>query len=162
MLLDFKNNRKKFVIHTDGSCLGNPGPGGWAVIVCEEEEIPKELSGGYRLTTNNRMELIAVIEGLSSLDAPADVHVKTDSQYVKNAIDNGWLAKWLKNNWRNGTVANIDLWKRLVPLLEKHKVRISWVKGHSGHRGNEVCDSMAKNCARQTCLPADLGYEMAI
>ena len=133
-------------IYTDGACRGNPGKGGWgAILVYEGRE--KELSGGESMTTNNRMELSAVIAALSALKEPCDVKLTTDSQYVVNAIEKGWLASWMKNNWRKSdksAVLNIDLWKELVSLLDKHDVTFVWVKGHAGHPYNERCDAMAQ------------------
>ena len=136
-------------IYTDGACRGNPGKGGWgAILVYEGRE--KELSGGESMTTNNRMELSAVIAALSALKEPCDVKLTTDSQYVVNAIEKGWLASWMKNNWRKSdksAVLNIDLWKELVSLLDKHDVTFVWVKGHNGHPYNERCDVLATTFA---------------
>jgi ribonuclease HI len=136
-------------IYTDGACRGNTGKGGWgAILVYEGRE--KELSGGEKMTTNNRMELSAVITALSALKEPCDVKLTTDSQYVVNAIEKGWLASWMKNNWRKSdksAVLNVDLWKELVTLLDKHKVTFVWVKGHNGHPYNERCDILATTFA---------------
>lgn len=136
---------KKVNIYTDGACRGNPGHGGWgAVLVYGSTE--KELSGGDPLTTNNRMELSAVIAALSALKEPCEVTLTTDSQYVVNAIEKGWLDNWQKNNWRKsdrGEVLNVDLWRELLSLLDNHKVSFVWVKGHNGHPYNERCDKLA-------------------
>ena len=136
---------KHVYIYTDGACRGNPGRGGWgAVLVYEGRE--KELSGGEAMTTNNRMELSAVIASLSALKEPCKVTLTTDSQYVVNAIEKGWLDSWRNNKWRKSdksTVLNVDLWEQLVALLEKHEVSFVWVKGHNGHSYNERCDALA-------------------
>lgn len=148
-------------IHTDGACLGNPGPGGYSAVLAFGEEERQELSGGFRLTTNNRMELLAVIEALSSLTAPSAVTLITDSRYVHDAIEKRWLASWQKKGWLNAEkkpVKNQDLWRRLLPLLTTHQVRFNWVRGHTGNRDNERCDVLAKSAATKGGLPADTGY----
>ena len=136
---------KNVEIYTDGACRGNPGRGGWgAVLVYNGKE--KELSGGDKLTTNNRMELSAVIAALGALKEPCRVTLTTDSQYVVNAIEKGWLESWKKNKWRKSdksAVLNVDLWEQLSALLEKHEVNFVWVKGHNGHPYNERCDALA-------------------
>lgn len=147
-------------IHTDGACLGNPGPGGYGAVLAWGEE-RRELSGGFRLTTNNRMELLAVIEALTSLDQPCAVTLITDSRYVHDAIEKRWLASWQKKGWVNAEkkpVKNQDLWRRLLPLLAAHKVRFSWVRGHTGNPDNERCDGLAKSAATKRGLPEDPGY----
>ncbi len=147
-------------IYTDGSCLGNPGPGGWCAILLGGGQ-RKELFGGFRLTTNNRMELLAVIEALSALKKPCGVELWTDSQYVRNAIEKRWIVSWQKNGWKNAEkkpVKNQDLWLRLLPLLSIHQVRFHWLRGHSGHPENERCDQLAKSAAQGRGLPADTGY----
>ena len=136
---------KKVNIYTDGACRGNPGKGGWGAVLVYGT-IERELSGGEPLTTNNRMELSAVIAALSALKEPCEVTLTTDSQYVVNAIEKGWLANWQKNNWRKsdrGEVLNVDLWKELLKLLDTHNVSFVWVKGHNGHPYNERCDKLA-------------------
>lgn len=136
---------KNVTIYTDGACSGNPGPGGWGVVL-QAGENKKELCGGEAATTNNRMELTAVIEGLSALKYPCEVALVTDSKYVADAIQKGWLNSWRTNGWKkaNGKpTLNIDLWERLLPLLEQHRVTIHWVKGHAGHPENERCDTLA-------------------
>ncbi len=148
-------------LYTDGSCLGNPGPGGWGAIlrlVVSGQE--KELSGGYAKTTNNRMEIMAVLEGLRQLTEPCLVDVYSDSQYVCNAIQKKWLASWRKNHWVKSDkkpVKNKDLWEALWPFLIKHQVTFHWVRGHAGHAENERCDVLARDAAGQGNLPVDEG-----
>lgn len=132
-------------IYTDGACRGNPGKGGWGAILVYGS-VEKELSGGDPMTTNNRMELSAVISALSALKEPCKVTLTTDSQYVVNAIEKGWLDGWQKNNWKKsdrGQVLNVDLWRELILQLERHEVNFVWVKGHNGHPYNERCDALA-------------------
>lgn len=137
---------KKFVeIFTDGACSGNPGPGGWGVVLRFGEH-EKELSGGERDTTNNRMELTAAIMGLSALKESCKVRLVTDSKYVADGITKGWAASWQKNGWRKGDkkpALNPDLWEKLLGLIAAHDVTIEWVKGHAGHPENERCDKLA-------------------
>lgn len=144
-------------IYTDGSCLGNPGPGGWAaVLLCGETR--KELAGGYAGTTNNRMELRAVIEALSALTRPCRVTLHTDSQYVRNALTKGWLDGWQKNGWKTAAkkpVKNQDLWQKLLPLTQQHQVDFRWVRGHAGDPENERCDVLARTEAGKPGLPKD-------
>ena len=140
---------KKVSIYTDGACRGNPGKGGWGAILVYEG-IEKELSGGDAETTNNRMELSAVIAALGALKEPCEVTLTTDSQYVVNAIEKGWLTSWQMKGWRKsdrGAVLNVDLWQKLVVLLDKHRVSFVWVKGHNGHPYNERCDKLATDFA---------------
>lgn len=135
---------KKVCIYTDGACSGNPGPGGWAAILsCMGRE--KELSGGERETTNNRMELRAVIEALLALKEPCEVELWTDSQYIARAINEGWLAGWKRRGWRRkeGELKNPELWQRLDALLGEHKVTVNWLRGHDGQEQNERCDALA-------------------
>lgn len=136
---------KKVEIFTDGACSGNPGPGGFGVIL-KFNGHEKELSGGEKETTNNRMELMAVITGLSALKEPCKVDLYTDSKYIIDSVTKGWAAKWKANNWVKGDkkpALNSDLWERLLGLLEIHKVSFWWVKGHAGHPENERCDKLA-------------------
>ncbi len=136
---------KEVTVYTDGACSGNPGPGGWGAIL-DYKGKRKELSGGEAQTTNNRMELTAVIEALGALKEPCVVTVITDSKYVSDGITLGWAAGWKKNNWRKKDrkpALNPDLWDTLLNLCEKHKVVFSWIKGHAGHPENERCDEMA-------------------
>lgn len=136
---------KKVEIYTDGACSGNPGKGGWgAVLVYNGRE--KEMSGGEAQTTNNRMELTAVIEALGALREPCEVELTTDSRYVCDAVNKGWVFAWKKNNWKKADkkpALNVDLWEKLLPLLADHKVTFVWVKGHNGHPYNERCDALA-------------------
>lgn len=136
---------KKVEIFTDGACSGNPGPGGYGVILRFGEHT-KVLSGGEHETTNNRMELTGVITGLSALKEPCEVTLTTDSKYVVDSITKGWVYGWQKKGWIKSDkkpALNVDLWKQLLPLLEKHKVNFVWVKGHAGHPENERCDQLA-------------------
>lgn len=148
-------------IYTDGACSGNPGPGGYGIILIDAAGRRKELSAGYKHTTNNRMELTAVIVGLEALKRQSDVRVVTDSQYVAHAIKNGWLKNWIARGWRKADkkpVLNVDLWKRLMPLLEKHTVTFEWIKGHAGHPENERCDELAVKAIREEALLDDLAF----
>lgn len=132
-------------IFTDGACAGNPGPGGWAAVL-KSGEYEKVISGGEsQPTTNNRMELTAVIKALEALKRQCEVIVVTDSRYVCDSVSLGRVYHWQKKGWlkKGGLVPNADLWQRLLPLLEKHKVTFGWVKGHSGHPENECCDRIA-------------------
>ncbi len=150
-------------IFADGSCLGNPGPGGWAAILrLVTTGVEKELCGGYAKTTNNRMEILAVLEALKALKEPCLVDVYSDSQYVCNAIQKGWLSSWRKNSWINASkkpVKNRDLWEAFWPLLTKHNVTFHWVRGHAGHAENERCDVLAKAQAALPHLPKDVGMK---
>lgn len=136
---------KKVEIFTDGACSGNPGPGGWgAILRCGSTE--KELSGGEKNTTNNRMELTAVISALKALKYPCEVNVTTDSKYVFESVTKGWVYSWKNNNWRKSDkkpALNPDLWEELLNLLDIHKVTFTWVKGHNEHPENERCDKLA-------------------
>lgn len=138
-------SRPHVQIYTDGACSGNPGPGGWGVIL-RFGEVEKELKGGERDTTNNRMELMAAISGLEALKKPAVVDLTTDSQYVRQGITS-WIFNWKKNGWRTSDkkpVKNVDLWQRLDAALRQHEVRWHWVKGHAGHVENERADELAR------------------
>lgn len=137
--------RKQVEIFTDGACSGNPGPGGYGVIL-RYKGINKELSGGEQTTTNNRMELTAVITGLQALKEPCDVTLYSDSKYIIDAIQKGWAKKWKANGWmrnKKDPALNPDLWDKLLDLLEVHNVTFVWVKGHAGHPENERCDQLA-------------------
>ena len=137
--------KSKVAISTDGACSGNPGPGGWgAVLIYGEHE--KQLSGGERETTNNRMELTAVIEALSLLKRPCEVTLTTDSKYVSDSVTKGWVYGWKKRGWKKSDgkpALNPDLWEKLLPLLQMHDVTFVWIKGHAGHKYNEICDRLA-------------------
>lgn len=142
---------KNVEIFTDGACSGNPGPGGWGAILRYNGH-EKELSGGEVNTTNNRMELTAVISALQSLKEPCKVTLTTDSKYVSDGINQGWAKSWQKNGWRKGDkkpALNPDLWQKLLELLEIHEVNIVWVKGHAGHPENERCDVLAVEYYKQ-------------
>lgn len=137
--------RKTVHLYTDGACSGNPGPGGWGAVLIYGEA-RKELSGGERDTTNNRMELTAAIQGLQALREPCRVILTSDSRYLVDAVTKGWLRSWQRRGWKkagNDPVLNVDLWQQLLPLLEQHQVEFVWVKGHAGHPENECCDRMA-------------------
>ena len=136
---------KKVDVYTDGACSGNPGPGGWGAILCYNG-VEKEISGGEPHTTNNRMELLAVISALEKLKEPCEVTLYSDSQYVCNALERGWAKKWRANGWmrtKKDKALNPDLWERLLNLCDTHKVSVVWVKGHNTHPMNERCDRLA-------------------
>ncbi len=140
---------KKVILSTDGSCLGNPGPGGWAALL-RFRDIEKMLVGSNPETTNNRMEIQAVVEGLTALKEPCQVVISTDSQYVINAFEKGWIQGWKANGWKNSQrkpVKNQDLWEQLDVALARHKVSWEWVKGHNGHPDNERVDEAARKAA---------------
>ena len=151
---------KLIELFTDGACSGNPGSGGFGVILKYGEHI-KELSEGYHLTTNNRMELLAAIKGLEALKEPCKVDLYSDSKYLTDAILKGWLTSWQAKGWRKSDkskVLNIDLWERLLPLLDKHEVTFHWVKGHDGHAENERCDELARMGSANPAFDDD-GYK---
>lgn len=136
---------KTITLYTDGACSGNPGPGGWAAIL-EWNGVEKECSGGAAETTNNRMELTAVISGLELLKEPCAVELYSDSKYVVDALEKGWVYSWRKNGWKKADkkpALNVDLWERLLPLLARHQVRCHWVKGHAANPKNNRCDALA-------------------
>lgn len=136
---------KHVEIYTDGACSGNPGPGGWGAIL-KYGDVEKELSGCEPETTNNRMELKAAIEGLNALKEPCQVTLYSDSNYLVQAFNQGWLERWQKNGWRTANktpVENQDLWQQLLDLAKKHRVKWVWVRGHAGHAYNERCDALA-------------------
>ncbi len=142
--------KKQVEIFTDGACSGNPGPGGWGAILRYQGHV-KELSGGEKQTTNNRMELTAAIEALKALNKPCHVRLVTDSQYVANGINKGWVYNWMKKGWKksdNSPVLNPDLWQALLDALHGHEVEIIWVRGHAGHPENERCDALAVAAAK--------------
>lgn len=148
-------------IYTDGACSGNPGAGGYGTVLLYGSA-RKELSEGYHLTTNNRMEILAVIKGLEALKENCQVTLYSDSKYVVNAIEKGWLKKWKANGWKrnkNEIVLNVDLWQRLVPLLEKHNVTFVWVKGHADNKENERCDFLARQAISSGNLKYDTNYK---
>ncbi len=155
-----KSDLKLVEMFTDGACSGNPGPGGWGTILrygCHT----LELSGGYRLTTNNRMEILAVIRGLERLKEPCRVLVYSDSKYVVDAINQGWVYGWKKNGWIKSNkekALNPDLWETLLGEIKRHDVEFHWVKGHDGHPENERCDELATKAAASPDLTEDTGY----
>ena len=155
-------NNNTIQIYTDGACIGNPGPGGWAAIVQYPNLPPVELCGGFSDTTNNRMEILAAIFALESLQGEnCKVTLTTDSKYLKQAVED-WMKKWKHNGWitSNGTpVKNKDLWLRLDNAVKKHKVSFKWVKGHAGNPQNEHCDMLATAEAAKANLPKDEGYQ---
>ena len=146
---------KTVTIYTDGACSGNPGPGGWGAIL-QYKQHKLELSGGAVSTTNNQMELTGVIEGLKALTEPCKVELYTDSQYIVNAINKGWLRNWQKNGWKKADkspVLNKELWLEIIELFNKHDVTVHWVKGHAENEYNNRCDQLA---VAQTKKYADL------
>jgi len=148
-------------IFTDGACKGNPGPGGYGVVLIFGDRT-RELSGGFRKTTNNRMELLACIEGLRSLKRPCSVVLTSDSKYVVNAMVQGWAKRWRSKGWKlapSKPAKNPDLWEQLLDLCNEHKVTFKWVKGHSEHPENERCDELAVAASHGKGLPADLAFE---
>ena len=152
---------KKVTIYTDGACIGNPGPGGYGVVLLYAEH-RRELSGGCQHTTNNRMELLAAIRGLEALKQSCEVRLLSDSQYVVNGIMKGWARKWRANGWRRNKdefAENRDLWEQLLQLCEKHRVVLEWVRGHAGNSENERCDQLAVAAAHAGNLAVDSVYE---
>ncbi len=150
-------NASTIEIFTDGSSLGNPGPGGFGAILRYKGK-EKELSEGFRLTTNNRMELLAVIEALEALKrSDFAVVIYTDSKYVCDAVEKGWVFGWQKKGFKGK--ANADLWKQFLPLYQKYRPKFIWVRGHAGHAENERCDELAREAAGKSRLLVDRGYE---
>ncbi len=153
---------EKITIYTDGACIGNPGPGGYGVVLVFGDN-RKELSGGFKLTTNNRMELMGAIVGLSALKRKCEVVLYTDSKYVQESITKGRAKRWRNNNWmksKKSRAKNPDLWQQLLELVEKHTVTFEWVPGHAGVKENERCDFLAESVAKNSDLPTDEGYEV--
>ncbi|CAM3735129.1 Ribonuclease HI [Vibrio aerogenes CECT 7868] len=149
---------KQVEIFTDGSCLGNPGPGGYGIVL-RYKQVEKTLSQGFRLTTNNRMEMMAAVVALQSLKEPCHVVLTTDSQYVRQGITQ-WIFNWKKRGWKTAdkkAVKNADLWQALDQEAQKHKIDWHWVKGHTGHRENELCDELARTAA-ESPTQDDTGY----
>ena len=142
---------KHVTIYTDGACSGNPGPGGYGVVMLHGAH-RKELCGGEKETTNNRMEMMGVIVGLETLKQPCEVAVYSDSRYVVDAISKGWVLRWRENGWKRNKkddALNVDLWERMLPLLNTHKVTFHWVKGHAGNTENERCDELAREAIEE-------------
>lgn len=155
---------KRVVVFTDGACTGNPGPGGYGAIL-QYGEHRRELAGGFRRTTNNRMELTAVIKALEVLKEPCDVTLFSDSRYVVNGVSKGWARGWRAKAWRRArgeVVPNWDLWQQLLDLCSRHRVTCEWVEGHAGHVENERCDVLAVLAAAGPELAIDAGYEQPI
>ena len=155
--------RKEVTIYTDGACSGNPGPGGYAAVLLSGKH-RKELSGGFRRTTNNRMELRAAISGLQSLRRPCAVRLYTDSRYLVDSMMLGWAKRWQAKGWRHqgGLRPNADLWALLLAACAPHEVEFRWVRGHAANIENERCDALAVLAARQPDLPPDAGYETLV
>ncbi len=156
----FEAGLKTIELYTDGACSGNPGKGGYGVVL-KYKEHEKELSEGFLLTTNNRMEIMAVIKGLEALNETCNVTVYSDSKYVIDAITQGWVYKWEANGWmrnKKDPAVNVDLWEQLLVLLDAHNVEFCWVKGHAGHPENERCDKLAVLAASGENLKEDEGY----
>lgn len=153
-------SRPKIFLYTDGAASGNPGPGGFGVVLkCANHR--KEISGGFSCTTNNRMELMAVIVGLEAIQwENAVVEVWSDSTYVVKALTEGWLENWVKKGFKK--VKNVDLWTRFLPLYRRHRVTFHWLKGHAGHTENERCDALAVAAYGGKGLPEDTGYVNAV
>ncbi len=149
---------KEITIYTDGACIGNPGPGGYAAILLTGKN-PTELSGAFRLTTNNRMELMAAIVALDSLKEKSQVTLYSDSSYLVNAMSQGWVKKWRAKNWKKGKAENVDLWERLLELCDRHAVTFIWVMGHASNPYNNRCDMLSVQAARGKNLPPDEAYE---
>ena len=151
---------KKITIYTDGACTGNPGAGGYGAVIIEDEQ-RQEISGGFRLTTNNRMEMMAAIAALQTLASKSCVTLHSDSKYIVDAVVEGWAKRWQANNWkrnRKEKAKNPDLWQKLLDLCNKHQVEFVWVKGHAGIPENERCDRLAVAAAHRADLPEDSGY----
>ncbi|MCI0527511.1 MAG: ribonuclease HI, partial [Nitrospira sp.] len=152
---------KKDTIYTDGGCINNPGPGGYGAVLLYGNH-RKELSGGFRLTTNNRMEIMAAIVGLQALKTRCNVTLYTDSQYLVNSMMKGWARRWRSKGWmrnKEEKALNPDLWEQLLDLCDQHNVEFVWVKGHAGNPENERCDELCKRAARWENLPTDKVYE---
>ncbi|MCL2753028.1 MAG: ribonuclease HI [Defluviitaleaceae bacterium] len=152
---------KSIEIYTDGACSGNPGPGGIGVVLLYDEH-RKEVSQGYTLTTNNRMEILAAIVGLETLKEPCAVRLYSDSRYLVDAIEKGWVVRWKANNWmrnKKDPAVNVDLWQRLLPLLAKHSVEFIWVRGHADNIENNRCDTLARAAISAGNLLSDIEYE---
>lgn len=151
---------KEVTIYTDGACSGNPGKGGFGVVLNYMGK-KKEISKGYRCTTNNRMEIMAALAGLSALKEPCKVVLYSDSKYLVDSVNKGWIASWQKNGWKNSKkekVKNRELFEELIELMNVHEVEYRWVKGHDGHSENERCDYLATSAAKSDNLEEDTGY----
>ena len=156
---------KPVIIYADGACIGNPGPGGYGVVLLYGQR-QKELAEGFRLTTNNRMEIRGCLAGLQALKEPCDVTIHSDSQYVVNTMTKSWAVSWRRNGWKRKDKSgiwqqalNADLWEQMLQLCAHHRVAFNWVRGHSGNEGNERCDELARAAAIAANLAIDAGYE---
>lgn len=150
-------------IYTDGACIGNPGPGGYGAVLMAGGQ-RREISGGFCLTTNNRMEILAAIVALECLKGPCRVTLYSDSRYVVDAMSKGWVKRWQANGWRRNpreAAVNPDLWERMLRACGQHQVEFRWVRGHAGVPENERCDHLATTAARERSLPPDPGYNPA-
>jgi ribonuclease HI len=150
-----------YIIYTDGGCIGNPGPGGYGAVILQGKA-RRELSGGYSLTTNNRMELMAAIAALGETDQNTDIRLYSDSRYLVDGMTKGWAESWRQNKWKKADkrkAQNVDLWKILLNLCGNRKVIFTWVEGHAGNRENERCDRLSLLAAKKPGLPPDNGYE---
>lgn len=154
-------SRKHVIIYTDGGAKPNPGRGGYGVVLIHGHH-RKELSGGFRRTTNNRMEILAAIRALEALKEPCRATVHTDSQYVANAMTKGWVDRWQRNGWmrnKDERAKNADLWACLAALCDRHEVRFKWVRGHAGNKENDRCDALAAAARKRDGLPPDPGFD---
>jgi len=156
----------KITIYTDGACANNPGKGGYGAILIYKksngETVQKELSRGFELTTNNRMELLAVIDSLKTLKKPCEIKLYSDSKYVIDAINQKWLDGWISKNWKLNTknpVKNIDLWQEFLSVSKPHKIEFIWVKGHNDNKYNEMCDKLAVSARNKSVLEIDEGFK---
>jgi len=152
---------KEIIIYTDGACSGNPGPGGYGCVLRYNKN-RRELSGGFRKTTNNRMEIIAAVKGLESLKYPCRIELYSDSKYLVNAIEKGWAKRWKANNWmrtKTEGAKNPDLWEKMLGLCAIHQIKFIWVKGHASNEENNRCDELAVEATSGSELPIDEGYE---
>ena len=151
----------KIAIYTDGAASGNPGPGGYGAVLISAKGHYKELSEGYRNTTNNRMELLSVIVALEAIKKPCDaVTVFSDSKYVVDSVEKGWVYNWVKKGFKGKK--NADLWRRFLAVAKEHKVSFEWVKGHAGNKYNEICDQLAVRASKKKVLQIDKGYEQTL
>ena len=159
-------DKPKVTIYTDGACANNPGAGGFGIVLIYKDKqgkiTQKNISKGYRLTTNNRMELLAAIHALNLLKKPCEVELYSDSKYVTDAINANWLKGWQAKNWKLGTknpVKNIDLWKELLEAMKPHEIKFIWVKGHESNEFNNLCDKMAVEARMSGNLEEDINYK---
>ena len=153
---------KKIDIYTDGACSGNPGPGGLGIVLIYKN-YRKEISLAYKLTTNNRMEVLAAVLALEALKEPCAVRLFSDSRYLVDAIEKGWVMRWQANNWKRNKsdmAVNVDLWQRLLPQLDRHQVEFIWVRGHADNIENNRCDTLAREAIKQGEFQVDEGYDV--